>query len=276
MNGMTELIEITDPGDPRVADYAGMRDETLRKARKDAGQPHGVFVGEGALVIERALRAGYRLRSVLAEPAHLPQVEPVMAGRPEPVYVAERDVMRVVTGYREHPGPLSSYRRRPPTALADVLRDARRLVVLEDTANPTNLGVVFRCAAGLGMDAVVLSPRCTDPLYRRSVRASMGEVFAIPYARLDGWPDGLDVVAAAGFTVAALTPGPGSVPLGEYDATGVERLAVLLGTEGEGLSDAALARADVRVSIPMERGVDSLNVGTAAAVAFWELRKRRR
>jgi tRNA G18 (ribose-2'-O)-methylase SpoU len=263
------LIPITDPADPRVADFAGMRDQTLRLAVE---QPLGAFVGEGALVLERAIRSGYVVRAVLAEPAHLPQVEPVMAGRPEPVYVMEREVMREVTGYREHPGPLSSYLRKPELSVPDVLASARRVVLLEDVANPTNMGVVFRCAAGLGMDAVVISPNCADPLYRRSVRASMGESFAIPWARLDAWPAGLALVQSLGFTVAAMTPAPDALPLKDFAAAAPDRLALLFGAEGPGLSAEAMAAADVRVAIPMDRDVDSLNIGTAAAIAFYAVR----
>ena len=263
------LIDITDPADPRLADFAGMRDQTLRLAIE---QPLGAFVGEGALVLERAIRSGYVVRAVLAEPAHLPQVVPVMAGRPEPVYVAERDVMREVTGYREHPGPLSSYLRKPELSVPAVLADARRVVLLEDVANPTNMGVVFRCAAGLGMDAVIITPNCADPLYRRSVRASMGESFAIPWARLDAWPSGLALVQSLGFTVAAMTPAPDALSLRDFAAAAPERLALLFGAEGPGLSEQAMAAADVRVAIPMDRDVDSLNIGTAAAIAFYAVR----
>jgi tRNA G18 (ribose-2'-O)-methylase SpoU len=263
------LLPVTDPADPRVADFAGMRDQTLRLAVE---QPLGAFVGEGALVLERAIRHGYAVRSVFAEPAHLPQVEPVMAGRPEPVYVAEREVMREITGYREHPGPLSSYLRKPELPLATVLADARRVVLLEDVSNPANMGVVFRCAAALGMDAVVLTPYCSDPLYRRSVRTSMGEVFAIPWARVSSWPGGLAELRTLGFTVAALTPAPDAVPLPTFAAAAPERLALMFGAEGPGLSDEAMAAADVRVAIPMDRDVDSLNIGTAAAIAFYAVR----
>jgi tRNA G18 (ribose-2'-O)-methylase SpoU len=263
------LIPLADPEDPRLADFAGMRDQTLRLAVE---QPLGAFVGEGALVLERALRYGFTVRAVLAEPAHLPQVEPVMAGRPEPVYVMEREVMRLVTGYREHPGPLSSYLRKPELSVEAVLATAHRVVLLEDVANPTNMGVVFRCAAGLGMDAVVITPNCADPLYRRSVRASMGEAFAIPWARLDAWPSGLGLVQSLGFTVAALTPAPDALPLQDFAANVPDRLALLFGAEGPGLSAQAMAQADVRVSIPMDRGVDSLNIGTSAAIAFYAVR----
>ncbi|MFL6139431.1 MAG: TrmH family RNA methyltransferase [Frankiaceae bacterium] len=269
-----DVSEITEPGDPRVDEFARMRDSLLRD--RLAGE-HGAFLAEGLVVVERALRAGHRLRRVLTEPRYVAELASVLDGRAPgvPVHVAERPVLRAITGYPEHPGPLGTFDRPAPAAVGDVLAAARRVVVLEDTVNPTNMGVLFRCAAGLGMDAVLLTPGCTDPLYRRSVRASMGEIFAIPWARLDSWPDGLAVLRSTGFALVAMTPGEGSVALDAYDPSGVDRLAVLLGTEGPGLSAAALAAADVRLSIPMARGVDSLNVGAAAAVAFWHLGRRR-
>jgi len=266
-----DVCQITDPTDPRVREFARMRDPQLRDSLADG---YGAFLAEGLVVVERTLRAGHRPRRVLTEARWVEALEPLLAGRGVPVHVAERSVLRAITGYPEHPGPLATFDRPPERAVADVLAGARRLVVLEDTVNPTNMGVLFRCAAGLGIDGVLLTPRCTDPLYRRSVRASMGEIFAIGWARFDAWPDGLAALRGAGFTVAAMTPGPGSVPLDAYDAAAVDRLAVLLGTEGPGLSDAALAAADVRLSIPMSNGVDSLNVGAAAAVACWVLGRR--
>ena len=266
------MTEVVDAADPRVTEFARMRDPLLRRA---AVTPHGTFLAEGLVVVERSLRAGYRPRRVLTEPRYVPGLAPLLADLDVPVYTAERPVLRAITGYPEHPGPLATFDRRPELTVAAVLRDACRVAVFEDTVNPTNMGVLFRCAAGLGMDGVLLSPRCTDPLYRRSVRASMGEVFAIPWARLADWPAGIDGLRRAGFTVAAMTPGPGAVPLDQYDAAAVDRLAVLLGSEGPGLSEAALARVDVLLSIPMRRGVDSLNVGAAAAVAFWHLGQRR-
>ena len=265
-----ELVEIADPADPRVAEFTRMRDPRLR----DRLGEHGAFLAEGQVVVERALRAGYRLRRVLTEPRFVPALEPVLGDLDVVVHVAERPVLRAITGYPEHAGPLGAFDRKPQARPEDVVAAARRVVVLEDTVNPTNMGVLFRCAAGLGMDAVLVTPASTDPLYRRSVRASMGEIFAIPWARLRRWPGDGAALRDAGFTVVAMTPGPGSLPLDEFDPSRVDRLVVLLGTEGPGLSEAALALADVRLSIPMERGVDSLNVGAAAAVAFWHLGRR--
>ncbi|MDQ1746513.1 MAG: hypothetical protein QOD07_776 [Frankiaceae bacterium] len=188
-----------------------------------------------------------------------------------PVYSCSYDVLRELTGFHVHRGALASFHRRPLPSLASVAAGARRLVVLEDLVSHTNLGAVFRCAAALGMDGVVLSPSCADPLYRRSVRVSMGEVFAIPYARADAWPGALDELRSAGFTVAAMTPADDALPLDEMRYGEDDKVALLLGSEGPGLSPTALAHSDVRVRIPMAAGVDSLNVAAAAAVTFWVL-----
>jgi tRNA G18 (ribose-2'-O)-methylase SpoU len=170
-----------------------------------------------------------------------------------------------------HRGILGSVHRPPMPAAAELLAAAQRIIVLEDVNTHTNVGAIFRCAAALGMDAVLLSPSCADPLYRRSVRVSMGEVFAVPYARLDPWPGALEEVRAAGFTVLALTPDPAAVSLRDLSAADRARPALLLGAEGPGLSGRALTAADVRVRIPMHHGVDSLNVAAAAAVACYAL-----
>ena len=188
-----------------------------------------------------------------------------------PVYAASYDVLRRLTGFNVHRGALASFHRKPLPGIAEVVGPASRVVVLEDMVSHTNLGAVFRCAAALGMDAVVLSPSCADPLYRRSVRVSMGQVFAIPYARAETWPGCLDELRSDGFTVVALTPADDARPLGTTQYDDVARLAVLLGTEGAGLSERAVGRSDLRVRIPMSSGVDSLNVAAAAAIAFWEL-----
>jgi tRNA G18 (ribose-2'-O)-methylase SpoU len=191
-----------------------------------------------------------------------------------PVYSAPYDVLRALTGFNVHRGALASFHRKPVPSVAEMVRDAHRVVVLEDLVSHTNLGAIFRCAAALGMDAVVLSPSCADPLYRRSVRVSMGSVFTIPYARAESWPGVLDDLRTAGFTVAALTPAPDAVALEAASYGDDARLAVLLGSEGPGLTAGAMSRSDVRLRIPMAGGVDSLNVAAAAAVTFWELGRR--
>jgi tRNA G18 (ribose-2'-O)-methylase SpoU len=265
--GVVPVEEITDPGDERIADYRALTDVELRTRWEP---PHGLFIAEGELVLRRALRAGYRPRSFLVDAKRVEQLDDLDTGG-APVYAATPDVLQRATGFHVHRGVLASFHRRELPAPAAVLDTARRVVILEDVNNHTNLGAIFRAVAGLGVDAVLLSPSCADPLYRRSVRVSMGEVFAVPYARLAPWPDGLARVRAAGFSVLALTPAADAVPIQRLEAAHRIRPALLLGAEGAGLSGPALAASDVRVAIPMRRGVDSLNVAAAAAVAAWEL-----
>ena len=236
--------------------------------------PHGVFIAESELVIRRALEAGYRPRSMVMAPEWLERMAPLIADVEAPVYAASYDVLRELTGFHVHRGALASFHRKPLPAVAEITAAAQRLVVLEDVVSHTNLGAIFRCAAALGMQGVVLSPSCADPLYRRSVRVSMGEVFAVPYARAETWPEWLDDLRREGWRVAALTPADDATPIDELALGGDDRVAVVLGTEGPGLSGQALARADLRLRIPMAAGVDSLNVAAAAAITFWELAGR--
>jgi tRNA G18 (ribose-2'-O)-methylase SpoU len=233
-----------------------------------------VFIAESELVIRRALGAGYRPRSMVMAPEWLDRMASLVDDVDAPVYSAPYDVLRELTGFHVHRGALASFARNPLPSVGEVTAAARRVVVLEDMVSHTTLGAVFRCAAALGMDAVVLSPSCADPLYRRAVRVSMGEVFAVPYARAGRWPDDLDALVAAGFDALALTPAEDATALRELTLGADDRIAVLLGTEGPGLSDAALSRATLRVRIPMAAGVDSLNVAAAAAITFWEIGRR--
>jgi len=266
VSGRVQLI--TDPDDERIADYRALTDVELRTRWEP---PHGLFIAEGELVLRRALRAGYPARSFLVDAKRVDQLADLPTAS-APVYAASPEVLRAATGFHVHRGVLASFHRRALPTAAEVLATARRVAVLEDVNNHTNLGAVFRGGAALGFDAVLLSPSCADPLYRRSVRVSMGEVFAVPYARLEPWPAGLGRVREAGFTVLALTPSaPDAVPIQRLAPGQRARPALLLGAEGSGLSAPALAVSDVRVCIPMRRGVDSLNVAAAAAVAFWEL-----
>jgi tRNA G18 (ribose-2'-O)-methylase SpoU len=264
---VSRAVHIDRPDDTRIADYRALTDVELRTRFEP---PHGLFIAEGELVLRRALRAGYRLRSVLVDAKRIDQLSDLDTGG-VPVYAATPEVLREITGYHVHRGVLASFHRRPLPSPGEVLAAANRLVVLEDVNNHTNLGAIFRAAAGLGFDGVLLSPSCADPLYRRSVRVSMGEVFAVGYARLAQWPADLKRVRDAGFTVVALTPGEGATPIDTLDASVRARPALLLGAEGEGLSAGALSASDLSARIPMSRGVDSLNVAAAAAVAFWEL-----
>jgi tRNA G18 (ribose-2'-O)-methylase SpoU len=261
--------QISDPDDPRLADYRALTDIELRTRFEE---PHGLFVAEGELVLRRAVRAGYRARSVLLDAKRLDQIADLDVGD-APVYAAGQDLLEKLTGFHVHRGMLASFHRRELPSPAPVLAGARRVVILEGVNNHTNVGAVFRGAAALGMDAVLLSPNCADPLYRRSVRVSMGEVFAVPYARLEPWPAALESVREAGFSVLALTLAAGATPIQDLSADRRRRPALLLGAEGSGLTPAALRSVDEHVVIPMHRGVDSLNVAAAAAVAFWELNR---
>ena len=234
-----------------------------------------MFIAESEIVIRRALAAGYRPRSMVMAPEWLERMAPLVTDVEAPVYTASYDVLRELTGFHVHRGALASFHRKPVPSLDEVVMGARRVVVIEDMVSHTNLGAVFRCAAALGMDAVVLSPSCADPLYRRAVRVSMGEVFAVPYARADRWPESIGELKNAGFRVLAMTPAADASRLDELAVGDEDRLAVLLGSEGPGLSATASGMADLQVRIPMAHGVDSLNVAAAAAVAFWELGRAR-
>jgi tRNA G18 (ribose-2'-O)-methylase SpoU len=262
------VVEVSDPDDPRLADYRSLTDVSLRTSFEP---PHGLFIAESALVIERAIAAGYRLRSAVMTPSWLDRTAPALAGSDAPVYLASDAVLRGLTGFHVHRGALASVHRRPLPDLVDLLAEARRVTVIEDVVSHTNLGAIFRTAAAFGIDGVVISPQAADPLYRRSVRVSMGGVFAVPFARATSWPGDLERIRAAGFTVVALTPAADSVSLREFRPPAGQRIALLVGTEGAGLSRAAIDASDVPVRIPMAAGVDSLNVATATGIALWEL-----
>ncbi|WP_329016041.1 TrmH family RNA methyltransferase [Streptomyces sp. NBC_00690] len=263
---MADLITVDDADDPRLSDYTDLTDVELRRRREPA---EGLFIAEGEKVIRRAREAGYTMRSMLLSAKWVEPMRDVIDEIPAPVYVVSPDLAERVTGYHVHRGALASMQREPLPTPAEVLTGARRVVVMESVNDHTNIGAIFRSAAALGMDAVLLSPDCADPLYRRSVKVSMGAVFAVPYARLDVWPAGLEAVRQAGFRLLALTPDDSATAIDEAAPHREERVALMLGAEGEGLSRRALAAADERVRIPMAHGVDSLNVGAAAAVAFY-------
>ena len=269
---MSGPIEVRDPADPRLADYVSLTDSALRLSMESRD---GVFVAEGEKVIRRALAAGFAARSLLVTSARLARLGSLVHECAGPVYVVPEDVARQLTGFQVHRGALASMARRELPAVAGLLAGARRVVVLEDLVDHGNVGAIFRCAAAFGIDAVIVSPRCADPLYRRSVKVSMGAVFAIPYARMSDWYGGLAQLREAGFRLLALTPDQSATPIGTALRPGSrpdEQIALLLGTEGDGLSSHWMQEADSRVCIPMApramaAGVDSLNVVAAAAVA---------
>jgi tRNA G18 (ribose-2'-O)-methylase SpoU len=265
----TPHLTVTGADDDRVADYRHLTDVGLRRRKEPA---EGLFMAESHQVIERALQAGYPLRSVLTTPRWLPDVEQLLAGRHAedvPVLVATEDVVQAITGYRVHRGALAAMGRLPVPAMDVVLQRARRVVVLEGIVDHTNVGAVFRSAAGLGFDAVLVDPTCADPLYRRSVRVSMGAVFSVPWTRCAPWPGALRSMVEHGWRTVALTPRVDARPLPDVAAERPERLALLLGTEGAGLTDGALEAVTDQVRIPMAGGVDSLNIAAAAAVACY-------
>ena len=263
---------LDDPLDPRVREYAHLRAATLRlRAEGPEGAREGVFIAEGELVIERALRLGYCMRSLLLLEQRLERFGR-LAPDGVPVYAASDNLMRSITGFAVHRGVLASFDRKPLPGVAEVVRDARRVVVLEDVNNHTNVGAIVRSASALGIDALLLDPASCDPLYRRSLRISMGEALNLPHARTEPLPGGLAPLRAAGFALVALTPASGAVDIAEVAAAAHDRLALLLGSEGAGLSPGVLAEVDVQARIPLAGGVDSLNVAAAAAIAFYALR----
>ncbi|MGZ3114484.1 TrmH family RNA methyltransferase [Streptomyces sp. H62] len=263
---MGELLTIDDPDDPRLHDYTNLTDVELRRRREPA---EGLFIAEGAKVVRRAGEAGYAMRSMLLSAKWVDAMRDIIDEAPAPVYVVDPALAEQVTGYHVHRGALASMQRKPLPTASDLLTATRRVVVMESVNDHTNIGAIFRSAAALGLDAVLLSPDCADPLYRRSVKVSMGAVFSVPYARLDTWPTGLEAVREAGFALLALTPDARAKALDEVAPHRMDRVALMLGAEGDGLSRRALAASDEWVRIPMSHGVDSLNVGAAAAVAFY-------
>ena len=269
---MSDFIEIIDFSAPELDVYARL---TERQLLHYEFIKEGLFVAESPKVIVRALDAGYEPVSFLVEKKHThAEEELALIARcgDIPVYTADYDVLIQLTGFMLTRGTLCAMKRNPLPEPADILRNARRVAVLEDVMNPTNIGAIFRSAAALNMDAVLLTPACADPLYRRSARVSMGTVFQIPWTYIES----VDKLHDHGFQTVAMALCDDSIPLGDARLREVERLAVVLGTEGDGLSEKTIAACDYTVRIPMGHGVDSLNVAAAAAVACWELFRKRR
>jgi tRNA G18 (ribose-2'-O)-methylase SpoU len=268
---MATYVEISDPDDPRLADYRHLRDVKLRQSLE---AEHGLFLAEGAKVVRRAAEAGFPVRSFLMAPRWLEGLADVMEGTDAPCYVLAESLAEQVTGFHVHRGALASLARTPLPSVAEVLEGARTVVVCEDIVDHTNIGAIFRCAAALGIDGVLLAPRCADPLYRRAVKVAMGAVFALPWTRLPDWHSALPQVAEHGFTTVALTLADGARPLDEAVA-GLDKVALVLGSEGHGLSSHWERTAERRAVIPMRPGIDSLNVGAASAIACYETARRK-
>jgi tRNA G18 (ribose-2'-O)-methylase SpoU len=262
------VVDITDPADERVDDF---RDLNSVDRRPDLPGGRGLVIAEGVLVVQRMLASRFTPHALLGTDRRLAELSADLAGVPVPFFRASAEVMADVVGFHLNRGVLAAARRPAELGLAEVLAGARTVAVLEGVNDHENLGAIFRNAAGLGVDAVVFGAGCADPLYRRAVRVSMGHALLVPFAKAERWPADLYRLRDNGFRLLAMTPGPRARTLSEVmDELRDEKVAVLVGAEGPGLTETALRAADVRVRIPMSRGTDSLNVATAAALAFYE------
>ena len=268
---MARFIPVDDPADPRLADYRDLRDVQLRKTLE---AEHGLFIAEGEKVVRRAMEAGFDARSFLMAERWLQGLDDLLAQTDAPCYVVTEAMAEEVTGFHVHRGALGSMHRRALPSLDEVLADATNVLVLEDLVDHTNVGAIFRSGAAMGFDAVLLSPRCADPFYRRAIKVGMGAVFSTPWTRLDTWYDALPDLSARGFTTVALTLAEDSEPI-EESVAGLDKVALVLGSEGPGISPRWQQTADRRAIIPMREGIDSLNVAAASAVACYLVTHRR-
>lgn len=264
------LQYLSSAADPRASDYTQLTDTALRRRREPE---EGMYIAESSKVLRRALDAGHRPRSFFLAEKWIPDLQDLLDRYPEtPAYVGTAEILEEITGFHLHRGALAAMQRPAPLELAPLLASARRVAVLEDIVDHTNIGAIFRSAAALGVDAVLVSPRCADPLYRRAIRVSMGTVFQVPWVRMTDWPAGIGQLQEQGFTVASLALSDTAVTLDEFTATKHEKTAFILGTEGHGLQPSTLAASDSVVRIPMAGGVDSLNVAATAALVFYVTR----
>ena len=275
---MPNIIEITDFHAPELDPYARLTQNQLRNRLEPE---KGIFIAESPKVIDRALDAGYEPVSLLMERRQITGPAAGILSRcgDAPVYTADRELLAALTGFELTRGVLCAFRRPAPRPVEELCRDARRVAVLEGIVDSTNVGAIFRSAAALNMDAVLINPSCCDPLCRRAVRVSMGTVFQVPWGQLGDspadWPEkGMDVLHALGFKTAAMALSDGSVSIDDEQLAREPKLAIVLGTEGDGLAASTIASCDYTVKIPMSHGVDSLNVAAASAVAFWQLGKQ--
>ena len=268
MSPALDVQDVDDPDDPRLDDF---RDLNSIDRRPDLPTGKGLVIAEGVLVVQRMLASRFTPHALLGTERRLDELEDDLAGAGAPFYRTSADVMAQVVGFHLNRGVLAAARRVPEPTVAQLVEGARTVAVLEGVNDHENLGSIFRNAAGLGVDAVVFGSGCADPLYRRAVRVSMGHALLVPYARSANWPADLAMLKESGFRLLAMTPDGGACALAEAMAAARDdRVAVLVGAEGPGLTPATLRLSDVRVRIPMSRGTDSLNVATAAALAFYE------
>lgn len=272
------IIEINDLNDPELDSYARLNENQLLNRANPA---EAMFIAESPKVIERALNAGYEPVSMLLEEKHIKGEAKDIIERmgDRPIYTASYSVLKQLTGFELTRGALCAMRRKPLPSLKDVVKNARRIAILEDVVNPTNVGAIMRSAAALNMDAVLLTPNCSNPLYRRAIRVSMGTVFQIPWTYIGSkeevWTQsGLSELRSFGFKTVSMALRDDSYAIDDDALASEEKLAIILGTEGDGLSSHTIASSDYTVKIPMSHGVDSLNVAAASAVAFWELGKQ--
>ncbi|MDQ4489552.1 RNA methyltransferase [Sinomonas sp. ASV486] len=276
-----QIVRLTSADDPRVADYTQLTDVHLRKVREPA---EGLYIAESSRVLRRALEAGHRPRSFFLADKWLEGLADVLAAHPDvPAYVGTPDLLEEITGFHLHRGAMAAMHRPEPVPVEELLVGANRvaaleekrrsrIAVLENLTDHTNVGAVFRSAAAIGVDAVLVTPQCADPLYRRSIRVSMGTVFQVPWTRIESWPADVALLKEAGYVVAGMTLGEGAITLDALVAEDHENLALVFGTEGEGLAPDTDQVLDRRVTIPMMNGVDSLNVAASSAVAFYATR----
>lgn len=263
------ILHVADLQDERLDEYLRLSEAHLRM-RTDV--ENGLYIAESTKVVQRAINAGHSPRSFLLAQKHLGQLVAEFNRFPDaPIFIGDDAQLQDLVGFHLHRGAMAAMNRPAPLDLDEVLAASSRVAILEDIADHTNLGAIIRSASGLGIDAVLLTPKCVDPWYRRSARVSMGTVFDLPWVRLESWPQDIERLRAHGYRMLAMELTENAVPLNEIQLSAGEKAAMILGNEGRGVTDEALAAVDTTVIIPMHRAVDSLNVGAASAIAFWHL-----
>ena len=263
------ILQVADLEDPRLDEYLRLSEAHLRM-RSDV--ENGLYIAESTKVVQRAIKAGHVPRSFLLAEKHLEQLAEEFNQFPDtPIFIGDDRQLQDLVGFHLHRGAMAAMNRPDPLDLDEVLETSSRIAILEDIADHTNLGAIIRSASGLGVDAVLLTPKCVDPWYRRSARVSMGTVFDLPWVRMQSWPEDIQTLKKHGYEMLAMELTDDAIPLNEVEIKAGQKVAMILGNEGRGVTDEALAAVDQTVIIPMHRGVDSLNVGAASAIAFWHL-----